>query len=289
MAATFADVQSRQDQISIPTIWLAVAFSILLHTLLLWSWPNLLPTELLSPNDDDQIGNKRGSLAVRLAAPPVPPPPSHAPSPPAPHLAQKPAPQAAPSIAAAPPVMTRTTPSPAPALTARSAPPKPAAPPAGGDFASFVAQRQRQRAEEERPQPQQPPDETEQDRHNREVARSLGLNRGDSMGANRNQGGGIFQIISINDRTAMVAFYGWNKTIERKVLQTIEVNRGDQPGIEIAVVRRMIELIRTQAPGSFTWESIRLKRDVQLSSRMADQKELEDFLMQEFFAMRVQR
>jgi len=174
-------------------------------------------------------------------------------------------------------------------MAPRSAPKPAAAPPAGGDFASFVAQRQRQRAEEERPQEQSPPVETEQERHNREVARSLGLNRGDGMGANRNQGGGIFQIISINDRTATVAFYGWNKTIERKVLQTIEVNRGDQPSIEMAVVRRMIELIRTQAPGSFTWESIRLKRDVQLSSRMSEQRELEDFLMQEFFAMRAQR
>ena len=286
MAATFADVRNQQDQVSIPTIWLAVAISIVLHTLLLWSWPSLLPTELLSPNNDELLGKKQGSLAVRIARLP-PPAAAQAPSPPAPHVKRPPQPHAASSVAAAPPVLTRTAPSPAtsPSTAPPAAAPKPAAaPPTGGDFASFVEQRRRQREQEESPADEAPA-ETEQERHNREVARSLGLNRGQGLGATREHGGGIFQIMSINDRNATVAFYGWNKTIERKVLQTIEVSRGDQPTIELAVVRRMIEIIRTQAPGHFTWESIRLKRDVELSSRQADQRELEDFLMAEFFAV----
>ncbi|MGH9809636.1 MAG: hypothetical protein ACRD9W_20690, partial [Terriglobia bacterium] len=69
----------------------------------------------------------------------------------------------------------------------------------------------------------------------------------------------------------------------RKILQSIEVNRGDQPSIEIAVVRRMIEIIRMQTTGTMTWESLRLGHDVELSARVADTAKLEAFLMEEFF------
>ena len=298
MGATFVDLETRQGQISIPTIWLAVAFSILLHALLLLSWPNLLPTELLSPVDDDLEGKKKGSLAVRLVVPPAAPP-VQPPSAPA-HRAQPkpaaptPAP-AAPATPAVPRVLTQERPSstqiaaaPTTAPAPAQAPPKPAAS-AGGDFAAFVEQRRRQREAEEQPAtPQQPP-ETEQERHNREVARSLGLNRSTNPGGDRSRGGGIFQIISISPERASVAFYGWNKTIERKVLQTIEVSRGDAPSIEVAVVRRMIELIRAQTMGDLTWESLRLGKDVELSARPKDTQKLEAFLMEEFFWDRRQR
>ncbi|MGH8766157.1 MAG: hypothetical protein ACRET8_10615 [Burkholderiales bacterium] len=294
MAATFDVVQSRQDQVSIPTIWIAVAISIVLHTLLLWSWPSLLPTELLSPAEDDLPGKKQGSLAVRLAAPPAPSRPPvaavQAPAAPAHREMTKPA---APSRAApVPRVLTQERPS---STNLASPPPKPAAapaPPAGGDFASFVEAKRREREGQDRdlpqqqrpaPEPEPQPAETEQERHNREVARSLGLNRSTGLGGDRNRGGGIFQVVSINERKAIVDFYGWNKTIERKILQSIEVNRGDQPSIEIAVVRRMIEIIRMQTTGTMTWESLRLGHDVELSARVADTAKLEAFLMEEFF------
>ena len=81
-------------------------------------------------------------------------------------------------------------------------------------------------------------------------------------------------------------YFGWNKAIRRNSQQMIEVRRGDNPTIELAVVRRMIAIIREQSSGDFVWESHRLRRDVTLSARPADNAGLEDFLMKEFFSDR---
>jgi hypothetical protein len=63
----------------------------------------------------------------------------------------------------------------------------------------------------------------------------------------------------------------------------IEVDAGVGGDIEIAMIRRMIELIRTHYTGDFQWESHRLGRVVVLSARPDDQPGLEEFLMKEFF------
>ena len=63
-------------------------------------------------------------------------------------------------------------------------------------------------------------------------------------------------------------------------LRTRKFSRFEQ---SFAMVRRMIELIRTHYTGDFNWESHRLQRVVVLSARKEDQGELEDFLMREFF------
>jgi hypothetical protein len=62
------------------------------------------------------------------------------------------------------------------------------------------------------------------------------------------------------------------------------VRREGNPSIEVAVVRKMISIIREYAKEDFTWESQRLGRDVQLSARLSDNAGLEDFMMQEFFS-----
>ena len=79
-------------------------------------------------------------------------------------------------------------------------------------------------------------------------------------------------------------FFGWNKDIRRNSVQTVEVRKGNNSDIRIAVVRRMIALIRENERGDFTWESRRLGRVISLSARPADNSGLEDFLMQEFFS-----
>ena len=63
----------------------------------------------------------------------------------------------------------------------------------------------------------------------------------------------------------------------------IEVRRGDNASIQLAVVRRMVALIREQAAGNFVWESVRLRRDVTLSAAPAENAGLEEFLLKEFF------
>ena len=84
--------------------------------------------------------------------------------------------------------------------------------------------------------------------------------------------------------SAEFIFFGWNKDIRRNSKQLIEVTRGDSSDIRIAVVRKMIAIIREDEPGDFVWVSQRLGRNVTLSARPRDNAELEDFIMQEFFA-----
>jgi hypothetical protein len=78
-------------------------------------------------------------------------------------------------------------------------------------------------------------------------------------------------------------FFGWNKDIRRNSRQLIQVQRGDNSDIRIAVIRRMIAIIRENESGDFVWQSKRLGRDVTLSARPGDNAGLEDFLMRDMF------
>jgi hypothetical protein len=261
----------RHDRIAIPTIWVAFALSLVLHSALLLGWR---PKLTALPFEDAGKGKPSGSLAVRLAPPPAAPPPAPAiraqPAVPAPRT-----PAAAQESASAPRL---------PALE-RASPAETARPPASEDLAAFIEARRRARGPAVAAPPSQPspPAETEQERHNRIAAANLGLNRPPSFGTEQKRGGGIFQIQRMGHDSAEFAFFGWNKYINRNAQQTIEVRRGDNPSIEIAVVRRMIAIIREHERGDFVWESKRLGRDVWLSARMADNAGLEDFVMREFF------
>ena len=53
--------------------------------------------------------------------------------------------------------------------------------------------------------------------------------------------------------------------------------------MRIAVVRRMIAIIRQFEKEDFTWETPRLGRVVVLSARLSDNAALESYLMHEFF------
>ena len=162
-------------------------------------------------------------------------------------------------------------------------------PPPSDDLASFIEARRRAREPAPASAPSQasppaPPADSEQERRNRIVADNLGLNRTPSFGAERKHGGGIFQVQRIGYNDAEFFFFGWNKAISRNSQQMIEVRRGDNPSTELAVVRRMIAIIREHEQGDFVWQSQRLGRDVSLSARMSDNAGLEDFLMREFFS-----
>jgi len=82
---------------------------------------------------------------------------------------------------------------------------------------------------------------------------------------------------------AEFVFFGWNKDIRRDTAQTIDVRKGAESDIRIAVIRRMIAIIREHENGDFVWESHRLERHVTLSARPRDNAGLEDFLWKEFF------
>jgi hypothetical protein len=290
--------------VNVPRIWITIVLSIVLHALLLWQ----VRPDLLKPsNDADKPGSALGPLSVQIAPRFRPPtPPASAPSAqrpqvrPAPRLpppskaAPKPAPKAAPAPPPAPPVIALNKPvpqrpmAPTPERTA----PAPAAPraPADGDLASLLEARRQARGEASPASPASSPSESApastesaNERANRIAAANIGTNRTPNFGADPRSGGGVFTIRRMAYDYAEFLFYGWNKDIKRNTAQVIEVRKGSNSDIRIAVVRRMIGIIRDHEQGDFVWESRRLGRNVDLSARQRDTAGLEAFLMKEFF------
>jgi hypothetical protein len=95
--------------------------------------------------------------------------------------------------------------------------------------------------------------------------------------------GGVFQVLRKGLRTGEFAFNGFRNSGMKQWREVIEVDAGPGGDIELAMIRRMIELIRGHYQGDFRWDSHRLGRVVVLSARPADQPGLEEFLMKEFF------
>lgn len=96
-------------------------------------------------------------------------------------------------------------------------------------------------------------------------------------------GGGIFRIRRIGTDDAEFWFAGFNKDMDRRTQQLIEVRKGESADIHIAVVRKMIAIIRDEVQGDFRWQSHRLGQDIWLSARLADDKALQETLMREMF------
>ena len=93
---------------------------------------------------------------------------------------------------------------------------------------------------------------------------------------------GVFQIISMGNRTARYSFRGWTNASNAR-REVIEVDAGPTGDVEREIVRSMITIIRRYYKDNFNWEAQRLERVVVLSARMEDNEGLEDFLMRDFF------
>jgi hypothetical protein len=292
MINRFATLCRQYDPRRIPWVHRAFALSIGVHALALL-WGNLqLPLEARLPVEDPKKGKPVGTLAARLAPPALRPssPPGAAPAPSPSVPSSRPRPQPRPQ--SAPPVLAAESPARAEAASLPAEPPAPpaaAVSPPAEDLAAYVAARQRAREAANAPAPAAPPSppgrvETERERHNRAVAANLGLDRTPTfMGGDRLPGGGMFQLQNVTSYEAELIFFGWNKDIRRNARQVLSVRRGSNPSIEIALVRRMIAIIREHESGDFVWESTRLGRNLTLSARVADNAGLEDVLMYEFF------
>ncbi len=101
---------------------------------------------------------------------------------------------------------------------------------------------------------------------------------------NRKEGiSGVFTILTMGARTSTFAFRGWTVSEHESTRQVIEVDAGNLGDVQLATVKRMIQLIRTHYSGDFNWESHKLGRTVVMSARPADNAELEAFLLREFF------
>lgn len=115
------------------------------------------------------------------------------------------------------------------------------------------------------------------------MAANLGLNRTPTFGADPRNAGGIFQISELHYDDAQFYFFGFDKDIGRNARQLIDVRKGDYSDIRIAVVRKMISIIREEVSGDFVWVSQRTGRRVTLSARPGDSTELEEFIMHDVF------
>ena len=269
----------RQDVVTIPRLWVTIAVSILIHVAILFIW--IPRTHLLTPGDQqqDQTGDR---LQVRLAAPPTPPS-SQPPSPPQMQASTSPpSPPRTVTRTRPPPVITLPSPQ---APMVRAPPPQPPVvaaptrptPPIEGDLAAYVQARRRERGEQEAAVN----DEAAQ--FNRAIAANLPTPARGVAAQEAKRGGGIFQIKRMTYDDAAFEFYGWNKDMGRRTPQLIEVRKGDNADMRIAVVRRMIAIIRQFEKEDFTWETPRLGRIIVLSARLSDNAALESYLMHEFF------
>ena len=260
---------------------LALALSLFVHGLfLLWH-----RTQNLNASGARQEVAGDLPLAVTLALPPPKQGPVASPRP----ETAPPAHRAAPPRHAPPPVIStpRPTPLPAPPPVVQPAPPAPLAPstppgdapaPPMDMMAQLNAVRQRRReAASPSPAPDAPP--TEDQRALGNALRNLrSLTPGQDEGTN-----GVFSITRIGYTSAEFTFRGWNTNFRRNWNESISVERGSNPDIQLAVVRKMIEIIRRYETRDFVWESRRLGRNVTLSARPEDTAGLEDFLLKEFF------
>ena len=104
-----------------------------------------------------------------------------------------------------------------------------------------------------------------------------------SQRSNTDGTGGVFMIKSIGVREGVFIFNGWNP-IRDHFRTEITVDAGEGGDVKLAIVRGMIkEIIRKYKTGDFEFESQRLGRVVTMSARPADNDQLENFMMLEFF------
>jgi len=295
------DPPDRGDVITIRVIWVAFLLSLIVHIAALLTSPPLVRTEAFDLSDRSEPSRALiAELAPRTSAaestPPPPPSPPASPSPraatparPVPPPPPRAAPRPTPATPSPPPLArTEPIPGPGPAPQTRPEPPAEAAPSAMGDLSSYIASRRSARGEPPTPpsepgNPNAKPAEGDKERLNRIVAANLGLNKTPTFGDDPKRGGGVFQIKRLGYDDAEFFFNGFSKDIGRVARQLIEVRKGSNPDIRLAIVRKIIEIIRAQEPGDFIWVSRQGSRQVQLSARPADQAALEEYLMREFF------
>jgi hypothetical protein len=279
----FAGPHRGDDVVAVPRIWLTFALSILVHIAALWVVLPRLPL----PSPGEKQGQASARLQVQLAAlpppAPAPPPPPKLPTPARetrPILSARPRSRSAPTPEAPPKVVVPSAEvpeipdAPPPPVVAEPTPPQPSV---AGDLSSFIASRRRARGEEAAPV------ESDNERRDRIIASNMPATSSPIARDQAKRGGGLFEITRMTYDDAQFLFFGWNKDVGRRTPQAYEVRLGSNSDMRIAVVRRMIAIIREQAHGDFQWQSWRLDRTVVLSARLEDNAALEEFLMREMF------
>lgn len=273
---------TRQDVVSIRKVWVTLAVSLLVHMVALL----LFVTHPPLPGPDEQVADQESApVQVELAEakPPQPSPPAARAEPtpePLPRVPRaaprvRPPPMVAMPRLEAPAIRTPAL-APPPQVAAAPSPPQ-AKSPAQGDFLSFVQANRRARGATESAQ-----DNSETDFNAKIAANLPGAAHGVAAQVPI-RGGGMFQMKRMTYDDAAFEFFGWNTEMGRRTPQLIEVRKGSNPNMQIAVVRRMIAIIRQYSREDFTWDSGRHGRIVTLSARPADNASLEQYLLHDMF------
>jgi hypothetical protein len=271
---------TRQDVVTIRKVWVTLAVSLLVHTAALL----LFVTHPPIPGSEQEAAEQESTPVQVELAEAKPPSPSSPPAPAEPAAAPLPK-KRPPAARVRPPPMVAMprleapairTPALAPPPQIAAAPPQ-ARPPAQGDFLSFVEANRRARGAAESAQ-----DNSETDFNTKIAANLPGAAHGVAAQMPI-RGGGMFQMKRMTYDDAAFEFFGWNTEMGRRTPQLIEVRKGSSATMQIAVVRRMIAIIREYSKEDFTWDSGRHGRIATLSARPADTAALEQYLLRDMF------
>jgi hypothetical protein len=271
---------TRQDVVTIRKVWVTLAVSLLVHTAALL----LFVTHPPIPGSEQEAAEQESTPVQVELAEAKPPSPSSPPAPAEPAAAPLPKTRPPAARVRPPPMVAMPrleapairTPALAPPPQIAAAPPQ-ARPPAQGDFLSFVEANRRARGAAESAQ-----DNSETDFNTKIAANLPGAAHGVAAQMPI-RGGGMFQMKRMTYDDAAFEFFGWNTEMGRRTPQLIEVRKGSSATMQIAVVRRMIAIIREYSKEDFTWDSGRHGRIVTLSARPADTAALEQYLLHDMF------
>jgi hypothetical protein len=261
---------------------LAIVFSLLLHSILLWvALPKL---------DSSNPFPKSDTIEVTLAPPPkaivptkdVPPPKVEEVTPKV--MAKKPTIQPSkpkPKDFSVPKVMTQRADSPQKAPEPPPIAPRPPQPAEATDMMALVNKNRalREAAESEASSSNEQAASAErgltnEEKRNKRIAENF------KTGTN-----GLFEIRRIDALGASIKFRGWTSDYNSATTQYFDVPSQAGQDTRLLVIRRVIAVIKEHYDGDFPWDSHRLDRTITLSVRPQDRAYLEDFLMTEFFGV----
>ena len=266
----------QQERASRRNFGITLALSLAVHALVLSLVLQRVHT--MSP-EEGSLEEPGERMSVRLAEAPRPVP-APVPVPPIPKaiVPKAPArpPKATERIQRPPPVIA----SPAPALPMPAPAPQPPAPrapeaakPSEGDLWSYLQARRRERGE--------PTDSLQANPAlNAAIAANLPRAATGVANADPRHSGGIFEIKRMTYDDAAFVFFGWNQDMGRQTPQLVEVRIGNNANMRIAVIRKMIAIIREYEHGNFIWRSAH--GTVTLSAALEDNDALEAYLLREF-------
>ena len=253
-----------------------LVLSVLAHALLLWL--------ILSYKSEPKISNPLGeesmiTLLLNPEAAASKPKPAKAAPPPAKAAPPKKQPKKVVVRTDAPPLIEPEIVVLAPAPPAPKSEPIQAAP--ADDMSAMLDAARKRRAEQSR-QPSDANDESESQRANR-IARANIARAGSQQSRDQSDAGGVFQVRRVGVSSGEFFFRGWNTSSGRTSSQLVNVFSSDGEDIQVAMVQKMIEIIRKEKPDEFVWDSRRLGQEITLSARPEQRARLMEFLLKEFF------